>query len=187
MAQLLVPNLFVPDEIIITKGYYGEEMYVIKNGSVVVYLKYADTVQQLAVLQAGNFFGEGALLKGKSARRGANVSAITYSLVYSLHVDDMSKLLPRYPKVQRTIQKIAADRDEATASLSVRSFGGNGDAATAVRTHMTLRCTAMSPELMLVIARTNLDSLRVWFTAGIPVAVHNAADEWRKPQQVGRL
>ena len=32
MAQLLVPNLFVPDEVIITKGYFGEEMFVIKNG-----------------------------------------------------------------------------------------------------------------------------------------------------------
>lgn len=123
LSQLLRPNLFVPGEIIITKGYFGEEMYIIKNGAVMVYLQIGDRVQQLATLNSGNFFGEGALLKGKSARRGASVSAISYSLIYALHVDDMTKMLPRYPKVHETISKIASDREAATATMSVRNFG----------------------------------------------------------------
>ena len=97
--------------------------YVIKNGQVMVYLDFGANVQQLAQLASGQFFGEGALLKGKSARRGANVSALAYSLIYSLHVDEMNKMLVRYPKVMETIEKIAAEREAATASMSVRTFG----------------------------------------------------------------
>ena len=55
---------------------------MIKNGQVIVYLDVGETFQTLATLGSGQFFGEGALLKGKSARRGANVSAVTYSLIY---------------------------------------------------------------------------------------------------------
>ena len=79
---------------------------MIKNGQVIVYLDVGETFQTLATLGSGQFFGEGALLKGKSARRGANVSAVTYSLIYSLHVDEMQKMLPReknsVSQVQRT-------------------------------------------------------------------------------------
>lgn len=118
MAQLLVPNLFVPDELIITKGHYGEEMYVIKSGQVLVFLDMAESVQHLATLGSGQFFGEGALLKGKSARRAANVSAISYSLIYSLHVDEMGKLLPRYPKVRARIEAVATEREAATCEVA---------------------------------------------------------------------
>ena len=64
MAQVLKPNLFVPDEVIITMGNLGEELFVIKNGEVLVYLSYNQAVQPLATLTTGQFFGEGALLKG---------------------------------------------------------------------------------------------------------------------------
>jgi len=100
----------------------GEEMYVIKNGSVQVYLKHGTQVQPLATLTTGNFFGEGALLKGRSARRAANVCSTTYSLIYSLHVEAMSGVLPRYPKVQETIAAIAEQRERDTATMSVHAF-----------------------------------------------------------------
>ena len=63
---------------------------MIKNGQVSVYLVKGDAKHELASLDAGDFFGEGALLKGKSARRNAFVGATTYSLVYSLHVESMN-------------------------------------------------------------------------------------------------
>jgi CRP-like cAMP-binding protein len=51
----------------------GEEMYVIKNGSVDVFISSGpDQKQHLATLQTGSFFGEGALLKGASAKRCAH-------------------------------------------------------------------------------------------------------------------
>ena len=70
----------------------GEEMYVIRNGQVVVYISHGDDTQQLATLGTGSFFGEGALLKGKAAKRAANVSSVSYSLIFSLHVDAMNKV-----------------------------------------------------------------------------------------------
>ena len=91
---------------------------MIKNGQVIVYLDVGETFQTLATLGSGQFFGEGALLKDKSARRGANVSAVTYSLIYSLHVDEMQKMLPRYPKVMSTIEQIAAEREAATETAA---------------------------------------------------------------------
>jgi CRP-like cAMP-binding protein len=129
MAQLLVPNLFVPDEVIITKGSVGEEMYVIKNGSVAAYIEFGDARQELAVLRVGQFFGEGALLRGKSALRSASVRALTYSLVYSLHVDAMSSILPRYPDVHASIANIERERRQSNATMSVRTFGHLGCAA----------------------------------------------------------
>lgn len=123
MAQLLAPNLFVPDEIIISMGTIGEDMYVIKNGSVLVYLKHATHIQPLATLNSGDFFGEGALLKGRSARRMAFVKSTTYSLIYSLHVEATNRLLTRYPLVQAAIAIIAAQRDEETKTKSTRMYG----------------------------------------------------------------
>jgi hyperpolarization activated cyclic nucleotide-gated potassium channel 1 len=123
MAQLLVPNLFVPDEIIIMKGSVGYMMYVIKNGSVSVYLDFGEARKELAVLCVGQFFGEGALLKGKSAHRTAWVSAITYALIYSLHVDAMNSILPRFPSVYAKIHRIAQDREDERLRMSVRNYG----------------------------------------------------------------
>ena len=105
------------------RRYYGEKVYIIKNGRVLVYLTYDQAQQELARLGAGDFFGEGALLKGRSAKRNAYISALEYSLIYSLHVDNMTEVLQRYPAVMATIANIAKGREEATASMSVRTFG----------------------------------------------------------------
>jgi len=121
MAQLLVPNLYVPEEEIIVVGAVGEEMYIIKNGSVSVFISNGPNQrQQLATLSTGSFFGEGALLKGTSARRAANVSAVSYSLIYSLHVEALAMLLARYPKVRGTIEEIALKRERETMSMTSR-------------------------------------------------------------------
>jgi len=82
-------------------------MYVIKSGSVQGYLKHGTQVQPLATLTTGNFFGEGALLKGRSARRAANVCSTTYSLIYSLHVEEhIDKLFDR-PKTSSLAASIS--------------------------------------------------------------------------------
>ena len=88
-----------------------------------VYLQYDKQIQPLASLASGQFFGEGALLKGKGAVRGASVKAVAYSLIYSLHVDAVNQLLTHHPKVMQTIEAIAHEREEATATMSVRTFG----------------------------------------------------------------
>ena len=117
---------------------------MIKNGQVIVYFEVEETVQTLASLGSGQFFGEGALLKGKSARRGANVSAVTYSLIYSLHVDEMHKILPRYPKVMGTIASIAAEREAATetaaatATMMSNLHSPNGTASSPVHAPVAL-------------------------------------------------
>ena len=130
MAMLLVPNLFVPDEVILIKGNLGEDMYVIKNGMVRVYLEYTtERKQELATLGPATVFGEGALLKGKSALRAATVVAASYSLIYALHVDAMNSILRRYPGVKAKIEEVAVERERSTATLSVRWGNGPEEAA----------------------------------------------------------
>ena len=77
-------------------------------------------MREVALLTSNDFFGEGALLKGKSAKRNATVAAASYSLVYSLHVDAMHSILPRYPLVGLHIQQIADKRERESARVSAR-------------------------------------------------------------------
>ena len=155
---------------LLTHRSYGDSVYVIRNGAVLVYLELPPVQaasgqptgpaqqQILATLCAGDFFGEGALLKGKSARRSASISAIQYSLIYSLHVDEMSAALAHHPKVRANsrrhpqhrkkkpptlhcsqvradIAKIAAEREDANNTMSQRGelSGSNSGSPNATR------------------------------------------------------
>ena len=135
LAQLLTPHLFVPDEVVIAVGTVGCEVYIIKNGLLKVLIKCSNNggvnhhassegqaaeMRLVARLSSNDFFGEGALLKGKSAKRNATVVAVSYSLVYSLHVDAMHSILPRYPLVGLHIQQIAERRERESAKVSAR-------------------------------------------------------------------
>jgi hypothetical protein len=53
-------------------------------------------------------------------RSAATVASTTYSLIYSLHVDAVGKLLVRYPSVRATIEGIAKKREQETASMTTR-------------------------------------------------------------------
>ena len=121
MVLELHPRLYVPAEVIIIQEHIGQELFIIKSGAVVIYLdKPSDdgletTSLELAVLHEGNFFGEGVILKGAYARRGASAMAKVHSILYTLHCERVDAILVNYPTVRANIEQIARDRDAANA------------------------------------------------------------------------
>jgi small-conductance mechanosensitive channel/CRP-like cAMP-binding protein len=69
-------HLFAPGEVIIHEGESGNELFIIESGIVEVFVtRTAGTRTQVATLQAGQFFGEAALLRDE--HRSATVVAST--------------------------------------------------------------------------------------------------------------
>ena len=101
----------------------------------------------ITVLRRGEHFGEMALLFAQ--RRGATARAVTYSLLFSLHQDDLREILTTYPHVKRTLIKEAERRREqmqernrgtSAATAALASIADDPAlVATPPRTPMSLR------------------------------------------------
>lgn len=129
MVLELNPRLYVPGEVIIVQDHIGQELFIIKSGKVVIYIdKPAEdgqvTTLELATLTEGNFFGEGVMLKGAFARRGASARAKMHSIIYTLHCERVDAILENYPAVRNNIELIAKDRDAANKDRLAKKSGG---------------------------------------------------------------
>src|SRR6185369_12864806 len=92
-----------PGEEIVSKGARGREMYFIASGAVEV-LVGVGAVR----LEAGNFFGELALLADRP--RTADVIAVGYCHLLELSRSDLRRILRAYPAMRAEIEKVAAER-----------------------------------------------------------------------------
>ncbi|MEO8560316.1 MAG: cyclic nucleotide-binding domain-containing protein, partial [Rhodospirillales bacterium] len=103
LNRLLRPVMALPGEEIVTKGARGREMYFIASGAV-------DVMVGVGVvrLDAGNFFGELALLADRP--RTADVVAVGYCHLLELSRSDLRRILRAYPAMQAEIEKVAAER-----------------------------------------------------------------------------
>ena len=62
LRKLSTPKTFVKDEYVCYEGQPGEEMYIILKGSVGVFVTGAiGTLNQVATIKSGDFFGEMAI------------------------------------------------------------------------------------------------------------------------------
>ncbi|XP_078077600.1 cyclic nucleotide-gated channel alpha-4-like [Mustelus asterias] len=110
MLQQLVlklqPQVFSPGDYVCRKGDVGREMYIVQDGRLAVVAD--DGVTQLAVLEAGNYFGEISILNiagSKSGnRRTANIRSIGYSDLFALGKDDLSEVLLEFPEAQSVLE-----------------------------------------------------------------------------------
>ncbi len=102
----LVPLIFTPGHVIITKGDPGFEVFFINRGSVNVLGDDEKTV--VATLCEGGFFGEIALLF--DAPRSATIIANDYCDLYALHKDSFDKVLCKHTNFAKKIQSIAEER-----------------------------------------------------------------------------
>jgi CRP-like cAMP-binding protein len=76
VAQAAVRSVYAPGELVIRRGDAGDSMFIINRGRVEVRLPSGDgSAHQVAALEAGNFFGEMALLTGEP--RNADVIALS--------------------------------------------------------------------------------------------------------------
>jgi hypothetical protein len=112
------PVVFTPGDYIVRAGEVGFDMYFISRGRVDVMS--ADEQTSYAILAAGQFFGEIALLL--SMPRTATIKATEYCDLYRLDKDTFDRILTRYPDFMTNIQSLA---DERRAEIEARAEASN--------------------------------------------------------------
>lgn len=100
---------FAAGELVVREGDPGDAFYVILSGQVEVL---AEQLQKrLAILQAGQFFGEVSLLLG--VPRTATVRVVDTTLLFVINSRSFSKLLQDYPSLAESIvQELSQHREE---------------------------------------------------------------------------
>ena len=109
IGTFLRPQLHSPNDEILREGDDAKAMYWLVRGGLKVTSR--DGESTYAELKPGAFFGEIGILM--DIPRTANVTAKLKSLVVRLNKEDLQKVLPDYPDVERAI------RDEATERLTI--------------------------------------------------------------------
>lgn len=109
IGTFLRPQLFQPHEYILTEGDDAKAMYWLVRGSLRVTSR--DGESTYAELKPGAFFGEIGILM--DIPRTATIVAQLRSLVLKLNKEDLQKVLPGFPTVERAI------REEATERLAI--------------------------------------------------------------------
>ncbi|TFK04134.1 protein canopy-like protein 2 [Platysternon megacephalum] len=113
-------ELFQPREVIIVECSYGDRMYFLEYGRVLI-----ESKSMTKELKAGDYFGELFLLK--ECARSMTVTALTMCHLFSLSGDELKELLEAYPEIGEEITKCAIHDCESlieqvpSTSAAVRS------------------------------------------------------------------
>lgn len=102
---------------IIRQGQMGDSMYLIARGIAKVSVAEGEETRELAMLYAGDFFGESALLH--DAPRNATATAATPCSLYELRRSDLEKIFTAYPAIREGVERVDAQRHESNADQSV--------------------------------------------------------------------
>ncbi|AGF48760.1 cation:proton antiporter [Candidatus Kinetoplastidibacterium galati] len=115
ICKLLKPRLALPDQIVITKGKQGREMYFVASGAVAMHLP-DDTVVELG---SGEFFGELDLF-GKDPLV-LKVTSLGYSKLLLLNSKDLGILLEKDSELRCRIESVVNQRRIAIDTWRQRS------------------------------------------------------------------
>ena len=85
-------------------------MYFISHGVVRVSREDQHVSRDLAMLMAGDLFGETALLS--SEPRNATVTAVTECTLYGLHRDDLEVAMATQPAIRKALEEESRKRIE---------------------------------------------------------------------------
>ena len=88
-------RVYQPGEVIILQGEAGDCMYVIQEGQVAVMIEQKDQETLLAVLGAGEFFGEMAIFEHQA--RSATVSALGKARVLTVDKRNLLRQITEDP------------------------------------------------------------------------------------------
>ncbi|KAF2095691.1 RNI-like protein [Rhizodiscina lignyota] len=106
IGAYLRPQLHNPHDYILTEGDDAKAMYWLVRGAVRVTSR--DGESTYAELKPGAFFGEIGILMDMP--RTATIIAKLKSLVVRLNKEDLQKVLPQFPEVERAIREEAVER-----------------------------------------------------------------------------
>lgn len=107
ITKLLYTRSFAPGDPIVRAGDTGGAMYLIENGEAAVSLGGGND----ALLKAGDFFGEMALLERR--RHQHDVIAKTRCRVLVLDAEALSRLTRRHPEILDYLRQVAKERKQA--------------------------------------------------------------------------
>lgn len=109
VVKSLVKYIYAPGEIILRQGDPGDSMFVISRGKAEVQIPQTNgSLQRVAVLERGNFFGEMALLTGEP--RNANVSALDEVEVLEIRKSVMQELLNKNSQLAEALSHKLVER-----------------------------------------------------------------------------
>jgi len=106
IVMKLKTQLYLTGDFLITKGDPGTAMMLLFKGT--VHVLHKDNKQVIAVLQAGSFFGEMALLE--RTRRSSSVIAASFCEVKILMASDCEELFSDYPFLLEKLRQTAEQR-----------------------------------------------------------------------------
>ena len=133
----LVPQIFLPGDVIIREGDFGQEMYLIERGKIFVYS--ADRSVLFAVLERGDYFGESSLLHGE--KRVATVISPGYSDCLVLSKESYDSIMDEFPtqkfhlrgqiekelgkkkRIDKAVEKNLQDYEKLTSSQTIEEGG----------------------------------------------------------------
>jgi len=107
---------FRENEHIVKQGDEGDSLFIIIEGAVKVQLKRPDEkIIELAVLGAGKFFGEMALLTGET--RSADVIAITETHLIEVTREDIAPIMQQHPELSNMLADVLSCRKQRNEDL----------------------------------------------------------------------
>lgn len=104
------------------EGESGEEMYILQEGQVEIVKRYGPEEKRLALLEAGDFFGEMSMLESRP--RSASARVVADARVLAVDPSTFDQMLREYPEVAvrmlRSLgQRLRRYEDEAVAANKV--------------------------------------------------------------------
>jgi CRP-like cAMP-binding protein len=116
-----------PGEIIFTKAQSANQMFVVLSGRIKIFTHSGGKKRKtFAYLEPGDFFGEMALLEGKS--RSASAEAVSYSRLLVITNTEFRKLLMNDPELTMYLMKTVCARlrkaNEAIEGMMFRNILG---------------------------------------------------------------
>jgi F-box and leucine-rich repeat protein 7 len=123
LGSVLKPQMYSNNDYILTEGEDAKSMYWLVRGAVAVTSR--DGESTYAELKPGAFFGEIGILLDRP--RTATVIARTRCLTLVLKKEDLQKILPKYPDVERAIREEALERLAQTDKKKRQMRSGKED------------------------------------------------------------
>jgi CRP-like cAMP-binding protein len=122
IEKIIQKKTFKEGEHIFAESDEGKELYIVNEGRIKIYKLSKDgQIKTFDYLQAGDFFGEMALLD--NSRRSANALAMENSVLYIISSEDFQKFLLDYPEVLLTITRTISRRlRKADKEIEMFSF-----------------------------------------------------------------
>ncbi|KAI9183341.1 hypothetical protein H9P43_004258 [Blastocladiella emersonii ATCC 22665] len=102
LSSYIKERFIPPNELIVTKGDWGRELYIIKRGYCEVIDDESGMPVVVGVLGKGSWFGEISVFM--ACRRTATIRSRSNMILTILHKHDLDLVLPYFPAINRSIQ-----------------------------------------------------------------------------------